>query len=205
MPFKEIIAVYSENHTEPIHTKYGVTECQDSCDIWLSPGCNKRLIDYVLDSHCLVPGRARNPSVLHHIQRILTLLSNGHWGLFSWTEDRRLASSCQRRVSRRPEACLREPAVRILGAGVTAMCDVTSRDSSYLYSERNFVSASGCQRLVWRPDARWRPKAQIIRFWSTCVNTDCSWKCAVFPVLDFVLFDNSASYVLRNHSRAVDK
>jgi hypothetical protein len=26
--FKEIFAVYSENHAEPINTKYGITDCQ---------------------------------------------------------------------------------------------------------------------------------------------------------------------------------
>jgi hypothetical protein len=28
MVFKEIIAVYSENHTKPINTKYSITDCQ---------------------------------------------------------------------------------------------------------------------------------------------------------------------------------
>jgi hypothetical protein len=27
-PFKEIIAVYSENYTKPINTKCGITDCQ---------------------------------------------------------------------------------------------------------------------------------------------------------------------------------
>jgi hypothetical protein len=31
--FREIIAVYSGNHTKPIITKYGVTDCQDSWDL----------------------------------------------------------------------------------------------------------------------------------------------------------------------------
>jgi len=29
MLFKEIIAVYSENHTNPIKTKYRITDCQN--------------------------------------------------------------------------------------------------------------------------------------------------------------------------------
>jgi hypothetical protein len=28
MVFKEIVAVYSENHTKPINTKYSITDCQ---------------------------------------------------------------------------------------------------------------------------------------------------------------------------------
>jgi hypothetical protein len=37
MLFKEIIAVYSENHTKPIITKYSVTDCYDSWNIQLPP------------------------------------------------------------------------------------------------------------------------------------------------------------------------
>jgi hypothetical protein len=28
MPFKEIIAVYRENHSKPINTKFSITYCQ---------------------------------------------------------------------------------------------------------------------------------------------------------------------------------
>jgi hypothetical protein len=33
--FKEIIAVYSENHAEPIHTKRSITDCQSRWFIYL--------------------------------------------------------------------------------------------------------------------------------------------------------------------------
>jgi hypothetical protein len=33
MLFKEIITVYSENHTKSVNTKYGVTDFEDSWDI----------------------------------------------------------------------------------------------------------------------------------------------------------------------------
>jgi hypothetical protein len=33
MLFKEIIAVYSENHTKAINTKCSVTDCYDSWDM----------------------------------------------------------------------------------------------------------------------------------------------------------------------------
>jgi hypothetical protein len=41
--FKEIIAVYSENHTKPTDTKYSITDCQDSQDIQF-PACFKGLM-----------------------------------------------------------------------------------------------------------------------------------------------------------------
>jgi hypothetical protein len=38
MLFKEIIAVYSENHTKPINTKCSITDCKSRWLIWLPLG-----------------------------------------------------------------------------------------------------------------------------------------------------------------------
>jgi hypothetical protein len=36
--FKEIIAVYIENHAKPINTKFSITDCQSRWFIWLPLG-----------------------------------------------------------------------------------------------------------------------------------------------------------------------
>jgi hypothetical protein len=49
MLFKEITAVYSQNHTKPINTKYRASECYSTLYIWLPFG-SKRLM-FKTDDH----------------------------------------------------------------------------------------------------------------------------------------------------------
>jgi hypothetical protein len=57
MLFKEIIAVYSENHKKPTHTEYSITNCQDSWDIQLQgfKGLNTSFGWYSLRNNGSIP------------------------------------------------------------------------------------------------------------------------------------------------------
>jgi hypothetical protein len=48
MLFKEIIAVYSENHTKPINTKSSITDCQSRWFIYLPLGLKGCIEAFVL-------------------------------------------------------------------------------------------------------------------------------------------------------------
>jgi hypothetical protein len=46
--FKEIVAVFIENHTKPMNEKNSVTDCYGSWDIQLSPGFKRLIFSSVL-------------------------------------------------------------------------------------------------------------------------------------------------------------
>jgi hypothetical protein len=64
MLFKEIIAVYSENHTKPINTKCSITDCQSRWFIWVPLGL-KGLILYFVGRYCLY-SRWKNDTYQQH-------------------------------------------------------------------------------------------------------------------------------------------